>query len=279
MSDVSGGPGALPTFFASHGGGPWPWIKDQLPGDWTPLEASLQSIPHQLARTPRAILVISGHWEEREFTLQTSPRPPMLYDYGGFPPETYEIEYPAPGSPELARRAGALLDQAGLAVRFDEHRGFDHGVFAPLFVMYPEADVPIVQLSLKAGYDVDEHLAAGRALAPLRNENVLLFASGFSYHNLADFGPSGSVASRAFDEWLTHAVVDVEPEERTELLRHWEEAPSARASHPAEDHLAPLFVAVGAAEHERATRFYHQDDFWDALSSSSFRFGDALAES
>jgi aromatic ring-opening dioxygenase catalytic subunit (LigB family) len=271
--------GLTPTYFASHGGGPWPWIKDLLPGDWTPLEESLQSIPGQLAQTPSAILVISGHWEEREFTLQTSPKPPMLYDYGGFPPETYEIEYPAPGSPDLARRAGELLATAGISVRFDAERGFDHGVFAPLFVMYPHAEVPIVQLSLKVGYDVDEHLAAGRALAPLRSENVLIFASGFSYHNLADFGPSGGVASRAFDAWLTHALVDVGPEERTELLRRWEQAPSARASHPAEDHLAPLFVAVGAAEHERATRFYHQDDFWDSLSSSSFRFGDALAES
>jgi aromatic ring-opening dioxygenase catalytic subunit (LigB family) len=267
-------PRRLPTYFASHGGGPWPWIKDQLPGDWLPLERSLQSIPVELGRAPKAILVISGHWEEPEFTVQTSPSPPMLYDYGGFPPETYEIEYPAPGSPEVAQRVGALLDAAAIPVRFDAERGFDHGVFAPLFVMYPHAEVPILQLSLKHGYDPDAHLAVGRALSALRDEDVLVFASGFSYHNLANFGPSGAAASRSFDAWLTHATVAVPPHERLELLRHWDKAPSARAAHPAEDHLAPLFVALGAAEDEPGVRFYHQEDFWGSLTSSSYRFGE-----
>jgi aromatic ring-opening dioxygenase catalytic subunit (LigB family) len=264
----------LPTYFISHGGGPWPWIKDQLPGDWGPLERSLQAIPRELGVTPRAILAVSGHWEAPEFTVQTHPNPPMYYDYGGFPDFTYRIQYPAPGSPTVAARVGELLSEAGVPVRFDAARGFDHGVFAPFFVAYPEADVPILQLSLKSGYDPAAHLAAGRALAPLRDEGVLIVGSGFSYHNLGEFGPSGARASAEFEAWLTGAVVDGPLAERTQALLGWEKAPSARASHPAEDHLIPLMVAVGAAEGERGVRTYYDTEFFGgSLTSASYRFG------
>ena len=268
----------LPTYFVSHGGGPWPWIMDQLPGDWTKLHASLRAIPREIGVTPRAVLVVSGHWEEAEFTVQTHPNPPMYYDYGGFPEFTYHIQYPAPGAPDVAARVGQLLDDAGISVRYDGARGFDHGVFAPLYVSYPDADVPILQLSLKHGYDAAAHLAAGRALAPLRDEGVLIVGSGFSFHNMRLMGPAGSAPSREFGEWLDTTLVDSSPEERTERLLHWEEAPSARVSHPAEDHLVPLMVAVGAAEDEAAVRTYHEDDFMGGLSSSSFRFGPARVE-
>ena len=263
----------LPTYFVSHGGGPWPWIKDLMPG-MEKLEASLQAIPVELGLTPRAVLVISGHWEEREFTVQTGEHPPMIYDYGGFPEFTYRIQYPAPGAPDVAARVGQLLEDAGITTRYDGRRGYDHGMFAPLYVVYPQADVPILQLSLKRGYDPAAHLAAGRALAPLRDEGVLIVGSGFSYHNLANFGPSAGPASTAFGGWLNTTLVEGPVEERTQRLLHWDTAPGARASHPAEDHLIPLMVAVGAAEDEPGVRIYHEHDFMGAIDSASFRFGE-----
>lgn len=262
----------LPTYFISHGGGPWPWIKDLMPG-MDKLEASLQAIPAELGVTPRAVLVISGHWEEREFTVQSSPHPPMLYDYGGFPEFTYQLQYPAPGAPDVAARVGQLLEDAGIRAHYDAVRGYDHGLFAPLYVMYPDADVPILQLSLKRGYDPAAHLAAGRALAPLRDEGVLIVGSGFSYHNLRNFGPAAAHDSKAFGDWLNEAVVEAPPAERTQRLLHWDSAPGARASHPSEDHLIPLMVAVGAAEDEAGVRIYHEPDFMGAIDSSSYRFG------
>jgi len=268
----------LPTYFISHGGGPWPWIKDQMPGDWTKLESSLQAIPRELGLTPRAILAVSGHWEEADFTIQTHPNPPMYYDYGGFPEFTYHVQYPAPGSPEVAARVSELLDQAGIASRADDQRGFDHGVFAPMFVSYPNADVPILQLSIKKGYDTAAHLAAGRALDPLRDEGVLIVGSGFTYHNLREFGPNGSHASREFERWLTTTLVNAPLDERRERLLEWDRAPGARRSHPAEDHLIPLMVAVGAAEHDHGVRIYHEDNFMGSLTSASYRFGSTPPE-
>ena len=263
----------LPTYFLSHGGGPWPWIKDQFPGDLDRLEASLAAIPDDLPKRPTAILCVSAHWIEPAFTVQRNPRPPMLYDYGGFPAFTYEIRYPAPGSPELADRVTALLRDAQIASGTDASRGFDHGVFAPLYVMYPRADVPIVQLSIRSGFDPAEHLAVGRALAPLRDEGILIVGSGLSYHNMRGFSPAGRAPSIAFDDWLTATLTESDPDVRTKSLTEWEAAPAARLAHPSEDHLVPLMVAVGAAEHDRGVRTYHQDDFMGSVAASSYRFG------
>ena len=264
----------LPTYYISHGGGPWPWIKDLLPGDWSILERSLQAMPRQVGTTPRAVLVISGHWEEPVFTVQTHPHPPMLYDYGGFPAFTYEIQYPAPGAPDVAARVGELLSGAGIAHGEDGRRGFDHGVFAPLFVMYPDAEVPVLQLSMRHGYDPATHLAVGRALAPLRDEGVLIVGSGFSYHNLRAMGPAGVEPSRQFAEWLQETLVEGPLAARSGRLLEWERAPGARQSHPAEDHLIPLMVAVGAAEGDPGVRVYHETDVMHAgITSSSFAFG------
>jgi aromatic ring-opening dioxygenase catalytic subunit (LigB family) len=247
---------------------------DQRPGVWTALEASLQALPRELGVVPRAILAVSAHWEADAFTVQTHPNPPMLYDYGGYPDFTYEIQYPAPGSPEVAARVVELLGAAGISTRVDGERGFDHGVFAPVHVAYPDADVPIVQLSITRRYDPAGHLAAGQALAPLRDEGVLIVGSGLSYHNLHDrTGAWRGPASREFEAWLTAALVDGPLEERTEKLVDWEKAPSARACHPEEDHLIPLMVAVGAAEHDSGVRTYHEDAFAGVLSVSSYRFG------
>ncbi len=149
--------GRLPTYAISHGGGPWPWIKDSFGGDWSPLEAALQAIPVEIGSTPRAILCVTAHWIGTEFTVQTHPHPPMLYDYGGFPAFTYRVTYPAPGSPEVAGRVADLIAGAGLTVRLDPDRGFDHGTFVPLVVAFPDATVPVVQLSIRSDFDPAVH--------------------------------------------------------------------------------------------------------------------------
>ncbi len=263
----------LPTYFISHGGGPWPYMKDQLNGAYDRLEASLQAMPRELGGLPKAVLMVSAHWEEPAFTVMTTQRPPMIYDYGGFPAHTYQVQYPAPGSPEVAARVHALIEAAGIPVREDSERGFDHGMFSPMAVIYPEANVPVLQLSLKAGLDPREHLALGRALAPLRDEGVLIVGSGLSYHNLREFGARARGASQAFDAWLQQVVVGGSPAERSAQLIAWEAAPSARKAHPREEHLLPLMVAVGAAEGEAGVCTYHEDNFMGGVAASSFRFG------
>lgn len=261
----------LPTYFISHGGGPWPWIKDMMPG-MEALEAALQDMPRQIGATPKAVLVVSGHWDEDELAVMASDRPPMVYDYYGFPAHTYQIKYPAPGSPAVARRVQELLQGAGFPARLDAQRGFDHGTFAPLAVMYPKADVPVLQLSLRSDYNPAAHLAIGRALAPLRDEGVLIVGSGLSYHNLRLMGPRAHEPSQAFDGWL-QATLAAGPAERSAKLARWTDAPAARLAHPQEDHLIPLMVAVGAAEDEKSSLVYHEDAFFGGVVVSSFRFG------
>ena len=263
----------LPTYFISHGGGPWPWMKEQMGGAYDRLEAALAHMPAEIGATPAAVLMVSAHWEEPDFTVQTNPQPPMVYDYGGFPEFTYHVKYPAPGAPAVAQRVRALLAAAGLASREDASRGFDHGMFAPMAVIYPQADVPVLQLSLRRGLDPREHLALGRALAPLRDEGVLIVGSGLSYHNLRSFGPAARAPSAAFDAWLAQTVAIADPGARADALAAWERAPAARLAHPREEHLLPLMVSLGAAEAEAATRVYHESDFFGGISVSSFRFG------
>ena len=192
----------LPTYFISHGGGPWPYMPEQLSGRYRNLAAALADMPRQIGVTPRAILMVSGHWEERDFAVQAQPQPPMLYDYYGFPPHTYQVHYDAPGDPALAGRVRDLIVAAGFASHLDGERGFDHGAFTPMAVMYPQANVPVVQLSLRADFDPGAHIALGRALAPLRGEGVLIIGSGLSYHNLRAMGPAAREPSKQFDHWL-----------------------------------------------------------------------------
>ncbi len=265
----------LPTYFISHGGGPWPWM-DEMRQPMKGLAESLADMPRQIGVTPKAVLVISGHWEEAAYTVMASPKPPMLYDYGGFPAHTYQIHYDAPGSPELALRVKGLIEAAGLPAASDAQRGYDHGTFVPLYVMYPQANVPVVQLSMRANYDPLEHVALGRALAPLRDEGVLIVGSGLSYHNLRRLGPPAHAPSAAFDAWLQQTLLHSSPAERVAHLGRWAEAPGARLSHPREDHLIPLMVAVGAAENEAAECVYHEVGGFTG-TVSSFRFGAAGA--
>ena len=262
----------LPTYFISHGGGPWPWMDGPFRRQFDRLEASLKDIVREVGGKPRAVLVVTGHWEEDRFTVQSSATPGMIYDYGGFPEHTYHIEYKAPGAPDVARRVKELLQAAGIEAAEDPQRGFDHGTFTPLYSMYPEADVPVVQLSIRRGYDPEAHLAAGRALAPLREEGVLIVGSGLSYHNLRAFGAAARGPSEAFDAWLGETLSE-EPARRSQQLREWSKAPAARIAHPQEDHFIPLLVALGAAEDEAAERVYHERDFMGGVTASSYRFG------
>ena len=261
----------LPTYFISHGGGPWPWLDGPFRRQFDRLEESLGQIAREVGK-PKAVLMISGHWEADRATVQSGERPGMVYDYSGFPQHTYAIKYAAPGAPAVAQRVRDLLEAAGIPAALDAERGFDHGTFAPLQAMYPEADVPVVQLSLKHGYDPAEHLAIGRALKPLRDEGVLIVGSGLSFHNLRMFGPQARAPSQAFDAWLDQAL-KASGAERSRRLEQWETAPSARLAHPEEDHFVPLMVAVGAAEDEPATRVYHEEGFMGGVTASSYRFG------
>ena len=266
----------LPTYFISHGGGPWPYMPE-MRARMQVLEASLADIPRQISSVPRAVLVVSGHWEAPEFRVMGHPNPPMVYDYSGFPAHTYSVHYRAPGAPDVARRVQQLVQGAGIPIRIDDGQGFDHGTFAPLVVMYPQADVPVLQLSLKTGYDAMEHLALGRALAPLRDEGILIVGSGLSYHNLRNFGPPARQPSKLFDNWLQQALIGSTPAQRSARLLEWEHAPAARQAHPREDHLIPLMVAVGAAENDPATLVYHEENVFGGVTASSFRFGEGKA--
>lgn len=260
----------MPSIFISHGGGPWPWMEWGAQSPYEGLERYLKELPASLPAPPKAILIISGHWEEQDFTIMTHPQPPMFYDYYGFPEATYQVQYPALVSLPLVARVKELLKEGGIKLNEDPKRGLDHGVFVPLAVSYPRADVPIAQLSMKKSYDVQEHLELGRALAPLRDEGILIVGSGLSYHNLREFGqPRAIPASQLFDDWLAETLTG-SPSARSEKLIHWSEAPAARLAHPREDHLIPLMVAVGAAEKATGRKVY--DDKMFGLKVSGYAF-------
>lgn len=264
----------MPTYYLSHGGGPWPYMDGPVRDWFRGLEESLKDIPRQLSRLPSAILVVSGHWEEKELTLSSAEKPGMIHDFYGFPEHLYRISYPAPGSPELAAHVRNLLNASGRVAHLDSERGFDHGTYCALKPIYPAANVPVVQLSMKIGLDPIEHIEVGKALAPLRDEGVLIIGSGSSYHNLRERGKASAATSKAFDNWLRCSLLGVSPDERLARLSAWETAPSARAVHPREDHLIPLMVAVGAAEFDPASCVYGERVLGH-LATSNFRFGQA----
>jgi len=262
-----------PTYFINHGGGPCFFLEPGPMRDaWSGLEAYLRGFTNALDEQPRAILVISGHWEEARPTVNAAAAPPLLFDYGGFPEHTYQLTWPAPGAPNVAARARKLLGAAGIESGSDASRGWDHGVFVPLKVMFPHADVPTVQLSLQRGLDPEAHLAIGRALKPLRQEGVLIVGSGQSYHNMRGFmGGRGSPdpAAEAFDAWLREAMTNDATRDRS--LAEWEQAPGARQAQPHEDHLLPLMVAAGAACGEPGRTVFHGHALGKPISG--FRFG------
>jgi len=257
-----------PTFFIPHGGGPCFFMEDPQ-GIWTNMVGFLRALPEQLPESPKAILIISGHWEAKGFITTANPHPGLIYDYYGFPQHTYQLTYPAPGLPSLAEEIAALLRDAGLASGVDTARGFDHGVFIPLKVAFPNAEIPVVQLSLDASLDPALHLKAGEALKPLRDKGVLILGSGMSFHNMRGYGdPRFTAPSQEFDAWLT-ASTALPPDERAAALAQWASAPAARLSHPREEHFIPLLVAAGASDAPSA-RVYSDLVLNTALSA--FRF-------
>lgn len=267
-------PPRMPVVFVPHGGGPWPWVDLGVdPREYSELTEYLQSLGKLPEAPTKALLVISAHWEERVPTVMTSAHPPMLYDYYGFPPESYRISWPAPGDAQLAARVRELLGAAKIDSAENPTRGFDHGTFVPFKLTYPKADLPTIQLSLKQGLDPTEHLAIGRALTPLRDEGVFILGSGMSYHDLRGFrDPRNNAVAEAFDTWLREAITRP-PDERDRSLATWKAAPMARRAHPREEHLLPLMVTAGAAGSDLGTVAYNGTFWGKRLSAVHFAQG------
>lgn len=267
-------PAQLPAVYLPHGGGPcffMEWPDD--PHTWDRMGAFLRGLGKSIPR-PKAIVVISAHWEADEFTVTGNPHPPLIFDYYGFPAHTYQLQYPAPGSTDLAERIQDLLNAAGLPCRTDAQRGLDHGVFIPLLLSYPDADIPVVQLSLKVGLDPATHIRAGQALSALRDEGVLIVGSGMSFHNMQGFFKGGFThPSRQFDQWLTAAVTQGDATSRSAMLADWANAPGALECHPRSEHLLPLMVVAGAAGEQAGAKIF--EDQIKGSTISAFAFGPA----
>ena len=264
----------LPTLFIPHGGGPCFFMDPNggpLDPMWQPMEDYLAGLIASLPERPKAILMISGHWEEADVTVHVGDRPELLFDYYGFPEHTYRLRWDAPGAPDVARRAAALVRAAGFATREESERGWDHGVFVPMKVAVPGADIPLAQLSLRADLDPADHIAIGRALAPLRDEGVLIVGSGMSFHNLRVRGEAAVAPSREWDAALTDAVTDPDPARRAARVADWASLPHAKFAHPREEHLLPLMVALGAGGEGAAVRDHASDVLGWAVSG--YRFG------
>jgi len=262
----------MPTIYLPHGGGPCFFMEWTMgPRDtWDRMAGWLRTVGASLPAPPKALLVISAHWEAAVPTVTSHSAPPLFYDYYGFPPETYKLTWPAPGAPAVADRVRSLLGAAGIDSASDGARGFDHGVFIPLKVAYPEAHIPTVALSLRTGLDPAAHLAIGHALAPLRDEGVLIVGSGMSYHNMRGFGdPRSKPKSAQFDAWLKEAV-EADPHVRDASLSAWTLAPGARDVHPREEHLMPLMVAAGAARDDRGAVVFRDEVMGVVVSAARF---------
>lgn len=261
-----------PVYFISHGGGPWAWIPEWKE-DYQSLRQAISHIPQELSEVPQAILMISAHWiTQGHLSVMSNPQPAMLYDYYGFPPHTYSVQYPAPGNPILAQQIATELRQQGFTVTLDNDRGFDHGAFVPLALAFPKADIPVIQLSIERSFNPEHHLRLGKALAHLREQGILIIASGLSFHNMRGFNSMGTAPSKAFDQWLRQALT-LPSEQRQQALKNWEKAPAARIAHPMEDHLIPLMVVVGATQTDASTLHFHSDNIMGGVAVSGFKFG------
>ena len=246
-----------PVFYLPHGGGPLSLLGD-------PQHQMLTQFLTQLGSTlatPKAILVISAHWENAQPLLTAAETPALLFDYSGFPPESYQYRYPAPGAPALANKIAAVLQQHGLAAQLDSSRGLDHGVFVPLMLLRPQADIPVLQLSLLKGLDPKAHIALGEAISFLRAQNVLIVGSGMSFHNMPAFFRPDLVSNNHIYEFNQYLIDSLKPEhnyvEQAQRLINWQQAPHARLMHPREEHLLPLHVCFGAAKGTTAQALFN----------------------
>jgi 4,5-DOPA dioxygenase extradiol len=234
------------TIFVSHGGGPMPILGDPQHKE---LVNSLRSLPLKLQQ-PDYIVVCSAHWETPKISITSAANPELLYDYFGFPDDSYQLKYPCPGAPELASHIADVLSQHGMEVELNEQRGLDHGVFIPLMLMYPNADIPVLQISLCQSLDPSVHIQLGKALSSLSTNNILFIGSGFSFHNMSGFFSSDERmlnANTQFEDWLTNTLCSekLTVEDREARLLQWSAAPGARLCHPREEHLLPLHVCFG----------------------------------
>ena len=263
----------MPTWFIPHGGGPCFFMDWNPPDEWNRMADFLKNVAATLPRLPKAIVMVSAHWLEPHVAVTSGAQPELLYDYHGFPPHTYELTYPAPGAPALAEQIVKTLTTAGITSASDAYRGFDHGMFIPLKLIFPNANIPVVQLSLHNSLDPEQHLEAGRALETLRDQDVLIIGSGMSFHNMRAYGnPQYGPVSDAFDDWLTKAV-ESSAQERHRSLANWGQAPGARQCHPlrAEEHLLPLMVSAGAAGEDAGRKVF--SDRVMETTVSAFCFG------
>jgi 4,5-DOPA dioxygenase extradiol len=260
----------MPAIFVSHGA-PNLILHD------APVRDFLKTYGKELGH-PKAIVIVSAHFGTREAAVVVDEKPGMIYDFGGFEPELYQMQYPAPGSPELAERVGQLLTDAGIPVHAVANRGFDHGTWVPLKLMYPDADIPVLQLSVQPKADPEHHLKIGRALAPLREENILVIGSGSFSHNLGEVFTARGLAPVdapakdwmiAFREWMDAKIAAND----TDALVHYRtEAPYAERNHPTDEHLLPLYVALGAGEGGKPERIHYSIQY-GALALDAYRFG------
>ena len=253
----------FPAIFLSHG-------APLLAIETGPVHDFLRDLGRTLGH-PKAILVVSAHWEERAPRVSTAQQPDTIYDFRGFPEALYRLSYPAPGAPGLAQRAATLLSGADIDIQFDPDRGLDHGAWVPLMLMYPQADIPVTQLSVQTHLGTEHHFRLGEALRPLRDEAVLILGSGSATHNLSAIA-FGSPARQApawvteFQDWVAQAV---ERGNSAELLDYRLAAPHAQRNHPTEEHFLPLFVALGAGERGRRI---HRSHTYGLLAMDVYRF-------
>jgi 4,5-DOPA dioxygenase extradiol len=248
-----------PSIFVSHG-------APSLRLEPSPTRTFLEEFGAGMERV-RAVVCATAHWESARPLVSLAPRPSMIYDFSGFPEELNHVRYAAPGDPALGRRIIELLRNAVIEASGDASRGFDHGVWSPLGLMFPDATVPVVSISVQPHSDAAHHLQIGRALRPLCAEGVLVLGSGSTTHNLREAGRKTPAHAVAFETWVCNAVADG----RTEELEHWEQlAPEAKRNHPSPEHFLPLFVALGAAPDGAKGRVLNRHFEYGALSMAAF---------
>lgn len=253
--------------YLAHGGGPLPLLGDP---NHQEMVSVLKKMTQQIPK-PSAIIIISAHWEVSQVNITAGSQPELIYDYYGFPKESYSIQYPASGAPDLAKQVQHELNGVGITSQLNTQRGYDHGMFVPLKMMYPEADIPTIQVSLQSSLDPAEHIQIGKGLAELEQDNLLIIGSGLSFHNLKTFFNASSDeeqrANQGFETWLQQVMTDTHMTEATREKRlvQWEQAPGARFCHPREEHLLPLHVCYGAAG-TAARESYHFQLYDKAVS-------------
>jgi 4,5-DOPA dioxygenase extradiol len=255
-----------PSLFLSHG-------APTLPLTDTPARAFLSQLGAALER-PKAILVISAHWETAQPTVSAVDRNDTIHDFGGFPRALYDMRYPAPGSLAVAARVTELLGAAGVACKTDTKRGLDHGAWVPLLLIYPQADIPVLQLSVQPHLGLEHHLRVGRALAPLREEGVLIVGSGSFTHDLSEFRGHGAndpapAWVNSFADWVHDALT---AGKTADLIDYRRQAPFATKNHPTEEHLLPLYVALGAAGESAQAERLHASSTYSVLRMDVYAF-------